>query len=164
MDPSMNNTGIVFGIIDKGSKLLFTDWKIFTTKPGDGSIALDTVRRAKKTMHGIKEVIDIYEPKIAFGELPSGSKSSNAMKSYGLSCAYLALLDNLVTVTPTEVKKFVNGTNSASKNDVMALAEELHPYFNFERNGNGDMVKARMEHICDAIIIAETAFKKIINK
>ena len=162
VDPSMNNCAIVWGYID-GNNIEPVDWEVSVTKKGTGKInvAVDTINRARKTIEAIQYRLILWEPEVCFGEVPSGSQSSNAMRSYGLSCAFLAMLPNQIFVTPTDVKKFVNGTNSASKDDVMLLAREMFPNFKWETDKKGNLIKARMEHVADALIIACAGLNKI---
>jgi len=161
IDPSMSNTAIVWGNID-GNKVMPIGWEVVSSKKDKKeSVAIDSINRAREVIKTIQEKIEYFNPQICFGESPNGSKSSSAMRGYGMSCCFLALLPNPVFVTPFDVKKFVNGTNSASKDDVMKLAEELFPDFNFERSKDNKLIKTRMEHVCDALIIACSGLKKL---
>ena len=157
----MKNTAIVWGYVD-GSSITPVDWFVSVTdkSKAKGGVAEDTVNRVRTTINKINEIIKLWEPDVCTGEFPSGSQSSQAAKGYGISCAFLALLPNPIFVTPFDVKKFVNGTNSASKEDVMSLAREMFPAFNWEVDKKGNLIKARMEHVADAIIIACAGLNK----
>lgn len=162
MDPSLANTGFLWGeIINDEPKLL--GWEVIqTSKTNNKQIraSSDTVERAKATIEAINRITESVNPTVTFAETPSGSQSSNGMKSYGLSCSYIALLKpSAIQVTPTEVKKATVGKKTASKEEIMSWAEKQHPYFNFERNKTGELIKARMEHICDCIAIVHAGIK-----
>lgn len=154
MDPSLANTALVWGYITDG-EIEPVDWILAVTgksKNKQVRVSSDTVDRCKHTIGFINEVLEDWKPDICFAETPSGSKSSNAMKSYGVSCAYIALMNPpAIQVSPTELKQATVGKNTASKQEMMDWAESLHPDFPWERKKDGTMVVGRMEHVADAI-------------
>jgi len=162
IDPSMANTGFVWGVIENG-KFVPQDWSLVKTEKTKNKqirASSDTVSRAKQVIDEIFAKTEEIKPIITFAETPSGSQSSNGMKSYGLSCAFIALLKpDAIQVTPTEVKKATVGRINASKDDMMKWVETNYPNFPYERNKKGDLIKARMEHICDCIAIAHAGMK-----
>lgn len=159
MDPSLRNTAIVYGTID-----LFTDtlsptgyFIINTEKSKDKTVrqSSDTVRRARSVISTLSEFIDDWKPDICFAETPSGSKSSSAMKSYGMSCCFIALMDPpAIQVSPIELKKVVNGTNRASKDEIIEFVKNKFPEFELETKSDGTVVVGRMEHVADAVVAA----------
>ena len=102
-----------------------------------------------------------------FIETPSGSQSSNAMKSYGATCAIIASINPpTIEVTPNEVKMSSVGNKQASKKDMIKWAYNKYPdvgwlfYQNKLQNKN--------EHLADAIAVAYAGvntndYKRIIN-
>lgn len=165
IDPSLKNTAIVKGWID-GGHIILDSYEISVTQPGVGPKAQDTLKRCKQTINMINRVIRDWSPDVCFGEYPSGSKSSAAMKSYGVSCCYLALLPAFTGITPNEVKKVV-GIKNASKDEVMDWAVSNFPDFGWERKKDGSLLKGRMEHVADSVAIAVGSYKKYnerINK
>lgn len=160
MDPSLTNTALVWGFIRDG-ELEPVDWTLSVTKPNKNmKVAEDTVDRCRHTQGVIQEVLDDWQPDICFAETPSGSKSSNAMKSYGVSCAYIAqLVPKSVEVTPTELKQATVGKKTASKDEMMEWAYDSFPDFPWEFY-QGKLKKAKMEHVADAIGAAYTGMKK----
>ena len=171
IDPSLCNTAIVYGVIKKG-KLVPKGWKIITTvKSTIKSIRVssDLVNRCTVINNELNSFIKEFKPKVCFAETPSGSKSHNAAISYGVSCFTIALMNPpAIQLTPVEVKKRTVGKNTATKNEMMSWADTNYPDFPYERNKQGALIKARMEHVCDAIAIADAGlqtdqFKQLIS-
>lgn len=160
MDPSMRNTALVWGKINNG-ELLLTGYELIRTKGGKKpSVAYCTVRDCKELIRGLNDVISSVEPHVTFAETPSGSQNSSGAKSYGISCCLISLLPECTFVTPGELKKLVNGTNSAEKEEIMAWIEERHPNF-LPRKKDGTFNKSQAEHIADAIAAAYVGLSKI---
>lgn len=161
IDPSLNNTAIVWGYILDDGRIQPVDYEISITKKSKEKIAVaqDIVNRASQTMNMLRDRIFNWSPDYCFGEFPSGSQSSSAMRSYGVSCCYLAMLPNFTGVTPNEVKK-VTGIKNASKDDMMEWAERAYPKFPWERKKDLSLVKGRMEHVADAVAVAVVANNK----
>ena len=120
----------------------------------------DRLCRIKDIFEVIDDIVDVFKPDVCFGEYPSGSQSSAASVSVGISLSILAKLPNLIPVTPMDVKKVVsNGV--VSKDDVMGYCLSKYPAFPYEKKSDGTLIKARMEHVCDAIAIAVAGVKKM---
>ena len=163
IDPSMSNTAIVWGTINEDKTLNLQGYKIVhTEKSGDKKVAVmvDRLDRIRDIFDAVDEVLNNFEPDFCFGELPSGSQSSQGAVGVGISLAILAKLPNLIHVTPMEVKKVI-GAGIITKDQVMDYCLNKYPDFNFEKKKDGSMVKARMEHLCDAIAICEAGIKKM---
>lgn len=161
VDPSMSNTAVVYGYIENNI-LIPTSYNLFQTVKSSNkkkAVMLDRLERITETMNKIKEFINNKNPDICFGELPSGSQSSAASVGVGVSLSILALFPNLKVVTPMEVKKIV-GKGIVSKDDIIEYCINKYPEFPYERKKDV-IIKGRMEHVCDAIVIAEAAFSKL---
>lgn len=164
IDPSLRNTALVWGKADNG-KLLFIGYDLSVTAKGTGPVACDGVERARKTIDLIRSKVDIVQPAISFGEYPSGSQSSSAMKSYGVSIAYLAMLPNLYACTPQEVKKQIGSSNKkVGKKEIIDYCTNKYPDFPYPKKSDGSIKLGEAEHICDAIVIAEVCYNKFLNK
>lgn len=162
IDPSMANTAFVWGVI-KDRKITLHNWSIVRTKKEKTKkirASSDTISRAKEIIQELFRVTDFVNPEITFAETPSGSQSASGMKSYGMSCAIIALLNpDAIQVTPEEVKKLTVGKKDASKDQMMAWAENGHKYFGFERKKDSSLNKSTMEHVCDAIAIVHAGIQ-----
>jgi hypothetical protein len=89
-----------------------------------------------------------HKPNVCFAETPTGSQSSNAMKGYGVSCAYIALLDPpAIQVTPNSIKK-----------EVMDWVDSKFPNF-LTKKSNGEILVTKMEHVADAVVAAVVGMK-----
>lgn len=160
VDPSMSNTALVYGEIIDG-EIVPVDYILFQTLPEakKGGKMTDLVRRAGIALSGVSAFQDVYKPFICFAELPSGSQSQTASVGIGISVSIISLLNPRTEVTPVEVKRIV-GLGAISKKEVMAYCIEKYPTFPFEKKKDGSLVEGRMEHVCDALVIAEAGLKK----
>lgn len=161
IDPSLSNTAIVWGEIVDG-KIIPENWTIVASKKSAEKIPVmeDRLNRIKDIFAAVDKVLDEVRPDICFGEYPSGSQSSQASVGVGCSLSILAKLPNLVAVTPMAVKKIV-GAGIITKDQIMDYCLNKYPDFPFEKKKDGTLVKARMEHTCDAIAIALAGIKKM---
>lgn len=163
VDPSLSNTAVVYGtiigeVIPEGYFLLHTD----PPKKGEKKIN-SIVSRAKYILDELRDFVNKFNPDVCFAELPTGSQSSSASISVGVSCCIIATLgDKTVSVTASDVKMNSVGSKTATKKEIMGYCENKYPNFMFERKKDGSMVEGRMEHVCDAICIAEVGFKTMI--
>lgn len=163
IDPSMSNTAIVWGNINKDKTISLIDYKVIHTEKSSDKkvpVMVDRLNRIRDLFSVVDEVIISFPPDFCFGELPSGSQSSTASVGIGVSLAVLAKLPNLVDVTPMDVKKVIGG-GIITKDQIMDYCLNKYPDFNFEKKKDGTLVKARMEHLCDSIVIAEAGIKKL---
>jgi len=172
IDPGLRNTALVWGIIENGV-LVPHYWDYVGTKSLKGEkTGFGAVRRARMINKKIAQYTRGFD--IAFGEVPNGSQSAAAMKGLGISAYLLATINiPMVEVSPMDVKKVINpragkakfkGSKErveVSKEDVMEYCYKKYPNFPYERKKKtGAVVLARMEHVCDAIVIAEAGMKK----
>ena len=162
IDPSLTHTGIVWGEIKDnkihtdGMMLLETE----KTKNKQVRASSDTIDRCRYTYNNLMNLINNIQPQVIFVETPSGSQSSDGMKSYGAVCQLIATLNPIpIEVTPTEVKMATVGNKTASKLDMIKWA-----YDRFEINWfrstkgfkmhDGEILAHKNEHIADACCIA----------
>lgn len=162
VDPSLSNTAIVWGNYSDGIiEWLGYDIAISKKSPNKKmKVMEDRVNRIVGIFSCIDNVIERENPIISFGEYPSGSQSSAAAVSLGISCSILAKLPNLIGVTPMDVKKIV-GAGIVDKKHIMKYCENKYPDFNYERKKDNSFVEGRMEHVCDAMVIAEAGILKL---
>ena len=160
VDPSLSNTAIVWGEIKDG-KVIPENWVVVASKKSATKIPVmqDRLNRIKDIFAAIDEVLERVKPDITFGEFPTGSQSSSASVSLGISLSILAKLPNLTAVTALDVKKEVS-KGVVSKDDVMDYCVLKYPNFPYEKKGDV-LIKTRMEHVCDSVIIAQAGLKKI---
>lgn len=162
MDPSFRNTAIVKGQIVDGIVTLTGYELTITSKTKNKKIraSSDAVDRCRILMDSISDQLDKFKPNVTFSETPSGSQSAASMKGYGISCALIALLrPPAIQVSPMEVKVASVGSKTASKEEMIAWAVENHPELDWPRKPNGDVVKAKGEHIADAIAVVYAGMK-----
>jgi hypothetical protein len=164
VDPSLRNTAIVCGEIINNEIISFS-YTVITTIKSNKKInqAEDLVNRCRELLYGVDFYIHNFKPDYCFGEFPSGSQNAAGMKSYGISCAILSRLPVFTGVTPMDVKKIV-GTGVISKDAIIKYVDKKYSFAKLEKNKNGDIIKERMEHVCDAVVIAEAGINKLKNK
>lgn len=162
IDPSMSNTAIVWGEIKKDKTLDLQGYRIVHTERSDNKklpVMVDRLNRIKELFNTVDEVLLDFSPDVCMGELPSGSQSNSASIGIGISLSILAKLPSLHVVTPMDVKRIV-GAGIVTKEQIMDYCLNKYVDFPFEKKKDGSLIKARMEHVSDAIVIAEAAIKK----
>lgn len=151
IDPSLRSTGIAKGWLDIDSM----EWEvdevklIKTEKSKIKGIrkSLDDYLRARILYEGVSEAEE--KALLAFVEMPIGSQSADAMKSYGVCIATIASLDiPVIQVTPAQVKSYATGDKLALKEEMIAWATEKFPDINWLRQGKR-LIGAN-EHLADA--------------
>jgi Holliday junction resolvasome RuvABC endonuclease subunit len=165
IDSSLANTGIAIGnikveypktIIEIESIHLVETKK---SKHKTVRVSSDTIARGKQTYNFIQGFIKMYNPTVIFVETPSGSQTSSAMKSYGMTCQLIATLTPPpIEVTPHEVKMASVGKKTASKDEMIKWAEYLYPHVEWDKNKDGSL-KNKNEHMADAIAIAHAGVR-----
>lgn len=173
LDPSLSNFGMAIGTLDIHSgKVVIERLEIAQTKSGDKKqvrVNSDDLRRAHDIWDLAKPVID--NAQLVFCELPVGSQSSRAQTSYGICIGVLACIDKpLIQVTPIEIKKFVAGKQTTSKEEIIEWAMAKHPEAPWlKRTVKGEeTVVAKNEHLADAVAAIHTGmmtdqFKQLTN-
>lgn len=159
-DPSMNNWGVVAGFYDPGTAKVKAVESI-VIQPNKLLEKKKTVRKNVQDIdhalmlgQRITYVLSVWKPQALFIEVPVGSQNARAMCSYGMCIGLTALIKELgypfFTVTPTEVKLAMGQSKSASKQDMIDAAVNLHPDLNWPRKGSA-IIKSQAEHIADAV-------------
>ncbi|UNH40953.1 hypothetical protein [Moellerella wisconsensis] len=166
VDPSMSNFGIVFGEIDiETNKVISINrMELAQTSSGDTKKSVrvnsDDLRRASEIWKKAKPIIQ--QAQLVFCELPVGSQSSRAQTSYGICIGVLACIDKpLIQVTPIEIKQFVAGKKTTSKEEIIEWATSKHPEAPWiTRKEKGEMKFAnKNEHLADAVAAIYTGME-----
>jgi Holliday junction resolvasome RuvABC endonuclease subunit len=166
IDPSLAHTAIVVGELVDGEINLINWIQIDTEKSKEKSVrsSSDLVSRCSEIYSKVQEVVNQENAKIIFVETPSGSQSYSGALSYAISCYTIATINpSPIQVTPIEVKKLTIGTKTASKVEIINYVHKKFPKF-LKTDKNGNPYK-NMEHVADAVCIAEAGLKtKIFNQ
>jgi Holliday junction resolvasome RuvABC endonuclease subunit len=164
LDPSLRNLGIAKGFFDTETKKLTIDFCI-TISPNvpKGSMRVGTrdILRVRHLLDALAE--HIKEADIVIAEIPIGSQSASAMKSYAVCIALMAvaqkIMGKLVEVTPQQVKTIV-GNPKATKADVIHWVQKKHPEAPLERYRDS-INAAKAEHQADAIVAIYAGLKTL---
>lgn len=169
IDPSLRNTGIAKGWLDlKTLQWEVEEVELAKTEKGKSKTvrkSSDDFDRARILVEAVKEAEKGAE--IAFVEMPIGSQSSDAMKSYGVCIAVIASLDiPVIQVTPTQVKVHATGDRNATKEEMIAWAHTKFPTINWLTRGT--KLTLANEHLADAVAainagMQEDDFKGLIT-
>lgn len=161
IDSSLSNTGIAFGEIENGMIKSIQGISLCETQKTKNKqirASSDTINRCRETYRFVQHAIKAFNPSVVFVETPSGSQSSNGMKSYGTTCQLIAsITPDPIEVTPEEVKRASVGRKDASKRDIINWAYKLYPslqWYVYREN-----LQDKNEHMADAIAIAYAAIK-----
>ena len=164
LDPSLRNLGIAKGYFDTATKKLTIDTCI-TVCP---KVSKDRLRVGTKDILRVRYLLDELVPQIkdadlVIAEVPTGSQSASAMKSYAVCIALLAMVQKikgeLIEVTPQQVKAIV-GNLEASKADVIQWVKKHHPEAPLELY-RGSINAAKAEHQADAIVAIYAGLKTL---
>lgn len=148
----MSNMGMVKGMLDMESGILSDiELQLIETKPDKDK----TVRKNSKDLARAKEIYEgvhnfFSDVNIICIEIPVGSQSANAMKSYGF-CIMLAvtLKQPLIEVTAKEVKKAATNNPNATKKDMINWAITQYPNLSWLKSGQ--RIIDKNEHLADAL-------------
>ena len=159
LDPSLRNWGLAEGMLDLESGYLSDlNLTIVETEVDDRK----QVRQNSKDLIATEQLAAAIFPiarkaKLVFVEVPVGSQSAAAMKSYGVCVGILGTMKaqgiQLIEVSPMEVKENFTGKKHATKEQMIQKALEWYPEANFprERGKATGKVIAKAEHVADAI-------------
>lgn len=160
IDPSLTNTGLVWGHITKQGDIVFEGWDLIQTgarnKEQKKKIAASNhlMGRCEIIYQSLSSFLDKHKPRVVFAETPSGSQNYHAAISYAVSCFALATIEqDLVDVTPRDIKLSMCGKEDASKEEIVSVVQENYSHFNIPmRKLKGEMVvnMSKAEHVCDA--------------
>lgn len=159
LDPSLRNWGLAEGVLDlETGELSQLNLTIIETEPDKTK----DVRQNSKDLASADQLASALFPiakkaKLVFVEVPHGSQSAAAMKSYGICVGILGSLramgTQLIEVNSTEVKQVFTGCKTATKKQMIDKALEWYPDANFPREKgkpNGRVID-KAEHVADAI-------------
>jgi Holliday junction resolvasome RuvABC endonuclease subunit len=159
MDPSLRNWGLAEGILDLETGIL--DHLVLTLVETE----VDDTKQVRKNSKDLvaSEILaktafeKATQAKIVFAEIPVGSQSAAAMKSYGVCIGIMGAMRvhgiQIIEVDPKSVKKNFTGNPNATKEQMIQKALEWYPTANFprERGKATGRVIAKAEHVADAI-------------
>lgn len=156
IDPSLNNFGYFFGILDLNTGFLENPHVYLSQLPEKKSDK-KVVRQnshdmdcARFHIDNLKAFISHHQPDVVCVELPVGSQTARAMASYGICIGIIAgITTPLIQVTPTEVKLAATGIKTATKSDMIKWAVEQFPDAQWLKHGG--KLTAKNEHIADAL-------------
>lgn len=151
IDPSLSNLGMCKGWVDLDT----LEWEVeelllCETKP----VSSKTVRKSSLDYDRCRELFEAQNEFVkgadfAFVEMPIGSQSANAMKSYGACIMLIATLDiPVIQVSPSEVKLKATGDKNATKEEMIAWASTKFSRINWLRQGQ--KILKKNEHLADA--------------
>jgi Holliday junction resolvasome RuvABC endonuclease subunit len=167
LDPSLRNWGLAEGLLDlETGELHSLNLSIVETENDKHK----QVRQNSKDLNTAEQLAASVIPavkraKVVFVEVPVGSQSAAAMKSYGICIGILgsirALGIQLIEVNPTEVKLVFTGNKLATKEMMINKALEWYPDANFprERGKPDGRIVAKAEHVADAIATIHAGVK-----
>lgn len=151
LDPSLRNFGVSKAYFDPSTKSLdIYDGFVIQSKPTKSkSQAKQDIETAYSTFNCLSPLI--AEVDYFTAEVPTGSRSSRAMASYGICLGILGSLvatnPNFYHCTPYDVKKVV-GTKETSKEEIIEWVKQTYPSVLSWL----PKTKNKAEHICDSIV------------
>lgn len=157
-DPSMKNFGLVKADLDMDRGFLENlEMCLVTT-----TVDTKNKKLVRKNVLDLERSQKLFKDTKAFFkdvdvicvELPVGSQSANAMKSYGVCIALTAALEiPLIHLTATEVKLAGHGTKTATKKQMIDWAVSEYPdapWLRYKSKGVMTLNNAN-EHLADAL-------------
>lgn len=164
LDGAKANFGIAKMIYDTDTgELNIVSIRLVETQALKGKhvrVSSDNLRRAREIADVLKE--ELKDCAMAFGEVPTGGQSADAVLSFGIVIGlYASLAIPMVEVSPSETKKAAVGTSTASKEEIIEWAMEKYPdaaWFTKKRKGVISPT-AKNEHVADAAAIVHAGVK-----
>ena len=156
IDPSLNNFGIFFGILDLNTGF-FENPQLFLSQLPEKKSNKKSVRQnshdldcARFHVNNLNQFIAYHKPDVICVELPVGSQTARAMASYGICVGIIASITTpLIQVTPLEVKLAATGSKTATKSEMINWAVEQFPDAAWLKHGG--KLTSKNEHIADAL-------------
>lgn len=159
IDPSLNNFGIAKTTINLET-LNVTVESVILIQPSKADAV--TKKQVRKNSDDLRRAIWLQNHMIkackgfdmVAVEAPVGSQSARAMASYGVVIGVLASCPlPMIEVTATEVKLAGHGTKTATKDEMIVWATNLHPEANWKtiKRGGKLVITKDMEHCADAL-------------
>ena len=157
-DPSMKNFGLVKGKLDMEEgvlndiELLLVETKVDTKNKKVLRKNVQDYERAQKLFKQTSQFFKGVD--VICVELPVGSQTAAAMKSYGICIALTAALDiPIIYVTATEVKLAGHGTKGTTKQQMIDWVVKEYPdlpWLRYKRKGEM-VLNSSNEHLADAL-------------
>lgn len=126
----------------------------------------DDMRRARESIEAIRAKIAEWQPDYIVAEVPFGSQSARSAWTLGIALGILSSIDDLVQVTPRQVKA-ASGNQYADKEDIIEAAMELHPDGPWKMRklkGNLVQVASVNEHQADAVFACYAGIPEILKR
>lgn len=154
IDPSLRNTGIAIAKVDaEANMVLSVDQLILArTQPGPKSQRKSSAdfEAASVISSMIRKAVAIYNPKVVFAEIPSGTQSSRASFALGITLGIMATMQpKPIEVTPQQTKLQSVGIRTATKGEMIEWAVGQYPDAPWQRSTTGRLMNAN-EHLADA--------------
>lgn len=176
-DPSLRNWGVVKGLLTVGKQnsLVLQSVDVINPELPKGK----QVRQNSVDLEAAKQLCAAaltasQGAKAIFVEVPVGSQSARAMASYGICVGILGALRAtgipFFEVTPNEVKLAGFGKKTATKQEMIQWAMDLHPEANwptYTQKGQVLVSESKAEHMADATAaiyagLASTSFQQMV--
>lgn len=155
LDPAMNNTGVMEGVLSQGKlwelRGSCINRKLLEEKMTPDKLALKSSWKAAHDLEYFSLLnqqlqLNLESCHICLAELPIGSQSAMAMKSYGATLALLASLSKqekpFIPVKARQVRSL-----GKTKDDIIQWAKTTYPYALL------DKAKCLAEHEADALAV-----------
>lgn len=123
-------------------------------------VSSDNLRRCREIAEGIRD--GIQGCTVAFGEVPFGGKSADAVHAFGMVIGlYASLPIPMIEVMPQETKLATVGTKTASKEEMIEWAFETYPNAPWltTKRGGAMVPVLKNEHLADAAAIVHAGVK-----
>lgn len=155
IDPSLRNWGLAVMELDKELTILKTH-TIRTNKiPKHKSVAVTDVNTAKFILDELKDYLEGIDAICI--ELPLGSQTSTAMKSYGLCIGLVGYIATLgipvIYKNPFDIKKVI-GKRDTTKEEIIDWVNTNHP-------NKLSKYKTVAEHQADAVLAVYASLNEL---
>lgn len=165
-DPSMRNWGVCEGHVDLDTlSVEISQLEVYQAEKQSkekkkqvrtSSIDFD---RSQDIFKSVMKQVRAFKPQCLFVEMPHGSQSASAMKSYGMCIGVLGSIAQasgipLIQVSESENKKAMELKKGATKQDMIDAVRKLHPGVNWRTRklkGKLEFVEGWNEHAADAV-------------
>ena len=153
-DPSMRNWGcVVANWSNKKLTIIHTETISIDSFASAKNIQLLEI--ASEMYKQLSTLIENYRPDAIISEIPHGSQSANAMKSYAFVITILGIIATLgipfKTISAYDVKHVV-GSDNPSKKQIVEWVSSKHPNV-FPLSRLGKVSVDSNQHIADAIVV-----------
>lgn len=158
MDPSFRNWGISCMTLSPDSGLTLNHVAVIKTsldKTSKDRKSVQDINSAKTLINGVQAYLKSAD--VIVVEMPTGSQSASAMKSFGVCVGIVGYITSLgipiIYKTPQDVKKVV-GNKQASKEEVIHWVSTRHPNILSKYKGTA-------EHQADATAVIYSALNQL---